>query len=164
MLAGPAHALAVDDTAYTTESCAIPVLDKVIVPNVGPLPADRYPVMFPNETNVHEYDAFAVKEDQFTDVVVFPLQTDWLKGLLLIEASGFTVISTLNGNPGQLPAAPDVGVTTYVIVIGANVVLNKVPLIVVSFVPDAAPLIPTGSVGADQLYTVALGTIVFELG
>ena len=40
-----------------------------------------------------------------------PLQTDWYNGLLLIEAKGLTVISTLKGCPGQLPFVPETGVT-----------------------------------------------------
>ena len=82
----------------------------------------------------------------------------------MIDALGLIVISTLKGIPGQLPEAPDVGVTIYVIVIGANVVLDKLPKIFIWFVPEIAPLIPAGNAGAVQLYVVPAGTMVFKFG
>jgi hypothetical protein len=62
---------------------------------------------------------------------------------------GLTVTVTLNELPWQEPAGA-VGVTEYTTLIGAFVVFVKVPDIVVAFVPDDNPVIPT-VVGDDQL-------------
>jgi H+/Cl- antiporter ClcA len=61
---------------------------------------------------------------------------------------GLTVTVTVNVLPEQLP---DVGVTVYVAVCAVFVGFVKVPLMLAAFVPEAPPVIPPVTVGADQL-------------
>ena len=63
-----------------------------------------------------------------------------------------------------MPPMPEVGVTIYVIVAAAKVILVKLPLMFGALVPATAPLMPGGSTGADQLYVVPAGMMVPALG
>ena len=68
---------------------------------------------------------------------------------------GFTVTTTLNDVPEQLPV---VGVTEYVAVTADAPVFVKVPEILVWAVPVAPPVNPV-PVGVAQLYVVPVGTV-----
>ena len=74
----------------------------------------------------------------------------------LIPADGFIVTVTENTDP--LPQVAVLGVTKYVAVMAAFVVLVSVPLILAAPVPDNPPVNPE-PVGTDQLYVVPPGTI-----
>jgi hypothetical protein len=75
-----------------------------------------------------------------------------------ITGFGFMVTVTVNVAPTQLPAAPDVGVTVYVAVTGALVLLVSVPVIDAPL-PAAPPVKPTPA-GAPHAYVVPAGTMV----
>lgn len=66
---------------------------------------------------------------------------------------GFTVTTTLKGVPAQ---PIEVGVTEYVTLMAALVVLVSVPEILAALVPAAAPVIPV-TTGAAQVYVVPVG-------
>ena len=75
---------------------------------------------------------------------------------------GLTVISTLNGAPTQVPAAPDVGVTMYVYNPCELLLLVSNCEIVATELDCAPPpvIAPNGLlVGAVQVYVVLAGTI-----
>ena len=72
---------------------------------------------------------------------------------------GLTVTVVVNVEPGQAPAAPEVGVTVYTIFCGALVVLVNVPDTEAAADPAAIPVM-VAEVGADQAYVVPAGIIV----
>src|SRR5882757_184698 len=76
----------------------------------------------------------------------------------LIVALGSTVTITVNVVPVQFP---EVGVTTYVAVIVAFVVLTSVPVTVLIPVACSRPPVKPLPVGADHVYNVPAGTIPF---
>src|SRR5664280_386687 len=79
--------------------------------------------------------------------------------LLAMAGFGFTVTVTVNVAPTQLPNnTDDVGVTVYVAVTAAFVVLVSVPLMFAAPAPAAPPVNPAPA-GAAQLYSVPAGTI-----
>ena len=76
----------------------------------------------------------------------------------VIVADGFTVIVTVNALPSK--QVPDAGVTLYVAVTCAAVVLFSVLVTVaVPVPPDAPPVRPTPKVGAAHLYVVPVGIV-----
>ena len=77
-----------------------------------------------------------------------------------ITGFGFTVTITVNVGPLQVP---DFGVTIYVAVNGALVLLVNVPEIEVKLLatnPAAPPVIPVSTVGAGQEYVVPAAIIL----
>ena len=85
-----------------------------------------------------------------------PLQT--VAVIVVMDGDGFTVTVIVNGVPAQLP---EVGVTVYVAVCAVFVGFVNVPVILVAAVPEAPPVNPPVTVGADQLYVVLAGTTPF---
>ena len=81
-----AQALAVEWNGIDHRICAMPVFVSVMAPKVAPEPAGRKPVTLPEETTVQGCINTAVADVQLTAVLVPPLQTLWLSGLLLTAA------------------------------------------------------------------------------
>ena len=95
-------------------------------------------------------------------VVPVPLQTVVDTALIATVGVGLTVAVILNEAPTQLPVVPEVGVTVYVAVTGAEVGLESVPFIELPL-PAAPPVKPL-PVGALHEYVVFAGTIVADVG
>ena len=87
-------------------------------------------------------------------VVVEPAQIVELPVILTV-GNGFTVTVTVNVLPAQVP---EVGVTVYVAVCAVTVAFVSVPLMLDAPLPEAPPVIPPVTVGADQLYVVPART------
>ena len=80
-------------------------------------------------------------------VMLMPEQVVWGPVMAATTGYGFTRTVTLKAVPTQ---DPEVGVTAYTTLIGARVVLVRVPKIVGSAEPDAVPVIPA-TTGADHV-------------
>jgi hypothetical protein len=81
-----------------------------------------------------------------------------ISSFALITGIGSTVTVNVNTSPGQ--PVGDTGVIRYVAVCTVFVGLVSVPVITLTPLADAPPMIPPVTVGADQLYVVPTGTIV----
>jgi hypothetical protein len=90
-----------------------------------------------------------------TGITVKPTPLQTVELIAVIAGRGFTVITTVNAVPTQLP---DVGVTMYVADCEEFVELVRVPFMAGALVPDAPPAIPPVTTGTDQLYVVPGGT------
>jgi hypothetical protein len=95
-------------------------------------------------------------------VTVNPVPLHVSPVMSLIAGLGLTVTVTVKVEPTQLPSAGgDVGVTVYVAVTAALVVLVSVPPMVAPL--PATPPVKPAPVGAPQLYVVPAGTIPLVL-
>ena len=68
-----------------------------------------------------------------------------------ITGVGFTVTVTVNDDPMQVPAAPEVGVIEYVAVCTVAVGLMSVPLMFAALLPAVPPVMPPVTVGKPQV-------------
>lgn len=95
-------------------------------------------------------------------VTVNPVPLHVSPVIAVIAGLGLTVTVTVKVEPTQLPSATDdVGVTVYVAVTAALVVLVRVPPMVTPL--PANPPVKPAPVGAPQLYVVPAGTIPLVL-
>ena len=78
---------------------------------------------------------------------------------LCAGTTGVGLIVTVNVNTAPAHPVGDNGVITYVAVCTVLVGLVNVPVMILCNVPDAPPVTPPVTVGADQLYFVPTGTI-----
>ena len=94
-----------------------------------------------------------------TGDTVKPVALHTVAAMSPMAGLGLTVTVTVNVGPTQLPNNIDeVGVTVYVAVTAALVVLVSVPLMFNAPAPAAPPVNPAPA-GAAQLYSVPAGTI-----
>jgi hypothetical protein len=94
----------------------------------------------------------------FTGVTENAVPPQTVAVMLVTAGLGFTVTVTVKVEPTQLPNATDpVGVTVYVAVTAALVVLVSVPPMLAPL--PAAPPVKPAPAGAPQLYVVPAGTM-----